>query len=149
MPGKAKSTVSTMLQSMREVLRSNISGVSGSGFFPSRPPWPLCPCQVPFLHLLDFQFVKSLRPDALGHELGTKISLGSCSATSSKSPQRHNSLYYLLLFCSVPSLPNASGRGHGASGDGHCSSPALLQSRTVAHKLDVEKHCHSFARILV
>lgn len=101
-PGKATSTMSSMLQSMCEVHRSNVSGDLGSGFFPSRPPWPLSPCQMPFLHLLDFQSAKSLRPDAPGGEIGTKISLGSCSATSSRSPQRHNSvLPSAFLLCSL------------------------------------------------
>lgn len=57
-PGKATSTVSTKLQSMCEVLRINLNGISGYDFFPSRLPWPLCPWQLPFLRLLDFQSVK-------------------------------------------------------------------------------------------
>lgn len=106
-PGKATSTVSTMLQSMCEVLRINLNGISGYDFFPSRLPWPLCPWQLPFLRLLDFQSVKSFRPDASGDELGKKSLL---VAVQQLHPNhlRDTTPYYLLLFYSVPSLPSAS-----------------------------------------
>lgn len=64
---------------MWDVFVVHRSGASASDFSPSRLLRPVCPCQMLFLHLLVFQPGRSLRPDAPGGELETKVCLGSCS----------------------------------------------------------------------
>lgn len=54
--GKAASNIniSTIIRDVCAVHKSKVSGASASGFSPSRLPWPACPCQMLFLHLLVF-----------------------------------------------------------------------------------------------